>query len=183
MSVTYYDDLVQGTEEWKEIRLKYLTGTDAYHLLRGKDIEDILEAKLVGNNFRGTRATRRGHRLEPEAVALLEAIKEVEVHHTGFITNNKYPIVGYSPDGLIGKDGLVECKAFSKDRHLLNGERPEVSIVAQIQWGLFVSERQWAYLVLYNPDLDPEEAIFIIKIERNPLTMKRFENLVKGIKQ
>lgn len=177
--ITYYDDLEQGTEEWKALRLNFLTGTDAYHLLRGKDVEDILEAKLVGNNFKGTRATRRGHRLEPEAVELLEAIKDVTVHHTGFITNSKYPNAGYSPDGLIGKDGIVECKAFAKDRHLSNSERPDTTIIAQVQWGMFVSGRKWAYLVFYNPDLDPEEAIFIIKIERNEVIMKRFEQLIK----
>lgn len=179
MSVVYYNDIEQGTEEWKELRLKFLTGTDAYSLLRGKDPEDILEAKLVGNSFKGTKATRRGHRLEPEAVELLEAIENVTVHHTGFITNSKYPRAGYSPDGLIGEDGLVECKAFAKDRHLSNGERPDIAIVAQIQWGMFVSGRKWAFLVLYNPDLDPEEAIIIKKIERNPVVMERFESLIK----
>lgn len=181
MSVVYHDDLEQGSPEWKAFRLNYLTGTDAYGLLRGKDPDDILEAKLVGDSFSGNRATRRGHRLEPEAVELLEAIENVKVHHTGFITNSKYPFAGYSPDGLIGKDGLVECKAFAKDRHLLNGERPDTSIVAQIQWGLFVSGRKWAFLVLYNPDLDPNEAIIIKKIERNPAVMKRFETLIKDM--
>ena len=93
MSVTYYNDLEQGTEAWKVLRLSYLTGTDAYSLLRGKDPDDILLAKLVGNTFKGNRSTRRGHRLEPEAVALLEAIEDVKVHHTGFITNDKYLMI------------------------------------------------------------------------------------------
>lgn len=181
MSVTYYNDLEQGSEEWKELRLSYLTGTDAYSLLKGKDPDDILLAKLVGNSFKGNRSTRRGHRLEPEAVALLEAIEDVKVHHTGFITNDKYPCAGYSPDGLIGDDGIVECKAFSKDRHLSNGERPDTMIIAQIQWGMFVSERKWAFLVFYNPDLDPEDAIIIKRIERNEVVMKRFESLIKDI--
>jgi len=178
MSVSYYDDIEQGTEEWKDRRDLHLTGTDAKTLIKGIAVEEILKQKKKARSFTGNSATERGHRLEPEAIELLEAIKDVSVHHTGFITNDKYPIVGYSPDGLIGDDALVECKAFAKDRHLENSKHIEVAIMAQIQWGLFVSERSWAYLVLYNPDLDPEKAIFIIKVERNELLMKRFESLI-----
>ena len=180
MSVTYHDDMVQGSPEWLAFRKVFITGTDALDLLRGKDIDDILESKQANSSFKGNRATRRGHRLEPEAVELLEAIKELTVHHTGFITNSKFPMVGYSPDGLIAKDGLVECKAFNKERHLANGKRPEITIISQIQWGLFVSERKYAYLVLYNPDLDPEQAIIIIHIARDEKVMKRFRALLRG---
>lgn len=178
MTVKYHNDIEQGTPEWHELRGEYLTGTDAIHLLKGKDIEDILSDKINKTEFNGNSATRRGHRLEPEAIAILEAIKDINVHHAGFITNTKYPLAGYSPDGLIDKDGLVECKAFSKDRHEANNERIEIQIIAQVQWGLFVSERKWAYIVFYNPDLPPEQAIHIKYVERNPATMKRFEALI-----
>jgi hypothetical protein len=178
MAITYYNDIEQGTDKWKDLRELHLTGTDAKTLIKGIAVEEILKSKKNSRSFTGNSATRRGHRLEPEAIAILEAIKDVTVHHTGFITNDKYPIVGYSPDGLIGDDALVECKAFAKDRHLENSKHIEVPIMAQIQWGLFVSERAWAYLVLYNPDLPPEKAIFIIKVERNEILMKRFESLI-----
>lgn len=179
MLVTYHDNIEQGSPEWLAFRLKYLTGTDAYSLLRGVKIKDILKSKQ-DDSFKGNRSTRRGHRLEPEAVYLLEQIKGVKVYHTGFITNDTYLIAGYSPDGLIAEDGLVECKAFNKERHKQNVERPEIQIIAQIQWGLFVSDRKWAYLVLYNPDLPPEEAISIKLIERDERVMDRFKTLIKG---
>ncbi|WP_052249008.1 hypothetical protein [Leisingera sp. ANG-Vp] len=34
----------------------------------------------------------------------------------GFITNDRFPHFGYSPDGLVGADGLIEVK--SRDPHL-----------------------------------------------------------------
>jgi len=173
--ITYHDDLVQGTEEWKTLRLRFLTGTDAYQLLKGRRPDDILARKRESNNsFKGNKATRRGHRLEPEAVRILEAIKGVKVHHTGFITNSNYPLAGYSPDGLIGEDGLVECKAFNEERHSGNRKRIDIEIQAQVQWGLFVSNRKWAYIVFYNPDLSPEDAIIIKRVERNEKAMDKF---------
>lgn len=179
MGIIYHDDLIQGSPEWLALRNNYITGTDAYTLLRGKSIEYILDAKRNAKAFNGTKATRRGHTLEPVAVSILEEIKDIKVHHTGFITNDKYPIAGYSPDGLIGEDGLVECKAFNKERHYENQKRPDIMIISQIQWGMFVSQRKWAYLILFNPDLSPEDAIFIKLIERNEAAMSRFKELIE----
>lgn len=178
MAIFYYDDIEQGSKEWLALRLNFITGTDAYQLLRGKSVEDILASKRTGASFSGNRATRRGHRLEPEAIYLCEQIEGVKIHHTGFITNSKHPLAGYSPDGLVSEDGLAECKAFGEDRHLNNIKRPNIEIISQIQWGMFVSERKYAYLIFYNPDLDPKDAISIKKIVRNEAVMKRFEELL-----
>ena len=178
MSVVFHDSIIQGTPEWLALRNDFITGTDAYKLLKGKSVDDILDAKRNAAPFKGTRSTRRGHRLEPEAIAITSAIKEVEITDMGFITNTKYPRAGFSPDGLIGTDGIAECKAFNKERHFENQKKPEIQIIAQIQWGLFVTERQWGYLILYNPDLPPEDAIFIKLIKRNEAAMRRFEELL-----
>lgn len=180
MSITYYDDIEQGSELWKDLREKHITGTDAKQLIKGVAVAEIIKHKKDSRSFTGNSATERGHRLEPEAIEIAEAIKDIKVHHTGFITNDKYPLAGYSPDGLIEDYAIVECKAFARSRHLENSKHIEVSIMAQIQWGLFVSERDWAYLILYNPDIEPEKAIFIIKVERNELLMKRYERLING---
>lgn len=178
MPVVFHDNIIQGTPEWLAIRNDYITGTDAYTLLKGKSVDFILDKKRTTTPFKGTRATRRGHRLEPEAIAIASAIKEIEITDMGFITNTKYPRAGFSPDGLIGLDGIAECKAFNKDRHFENQKKPEIQIIAQIQWGLFVTERQYGLLILYNPDLPPEDAIFIKRIERNEAAMRRFEELL-----
>lgn len=178
MTITYHNDIEQGTPEWLDLRNNYITGTDAYKLLIGVSVQDILDEKRTAKPFIGTRSTRRGHRLEPEARRITSAIKEVEITEMGFITNDKYPLAGFSPDGLVNSDGIFECKAFNSHRHRLNGVKPETMIIAQVQWGLFVTERDYGLLSFYNPDLTPEQAIYIKEIMRNEATMRRFEELL-----
>lgn len=60
--------------------------------------------------------------------------------------------VGYSPDGLVGDDGLIEIKSRIPKRHLadiLAGVVP-AEHVAQVQTGLYVSGRAWCDYVSYS---------------------------------
>lgn len=53
--------------------------------------------------------------------------------------------LGYSPDGLVGADGLIEIKTRRQKNHLttiLGGDIPAENM-AQIQCGLLVSGRAW----------------------------------------
>ena len=84
---------------------------------------------------------------------MIKAVNE-KVEEMGFITNSKYPNAGYSPDGLIGENGLWECKAFKEERHLKVFENLDAGILAQIQFGLLITERDWCDLTLFNPDIE-----------------------------
>jgi hypothetical protein len=80
--------------------------------------------------------------------------------------------IGYSPDGLVGDDGLIEIKAPRAKTHLrtiLADEVPAFNM-AQLQAGLLVSGRAWIDFVSYvggmplfvkrvTPDADWFEAI------------------------
>ncbi|MFI2563044.1 YqaJ viral recombinase family protein [Paenarthrobacter sp. NPDC018779] len=60
--------------------------------------------------------------------------------------------IGYSPDGLVGDDGLIEIKAPKPKKHLatiLAGEVP-LEHMAQIQTGLLVSGRDWLDFISYS---------------------------------
>jgi hypothetical protein len=59
--------------------------------------------------------------------------------------------LGYSPDGLVGVDGLIEIKAPRQKTHLNTILRDEVPPwnVAQLQAGLLVTGRQWIDFVSY----------------------------------
>ena len=60
--------------------------------------------------------------------------------------------IGYSPDGLVGDDGLIEVKS-RKQRYqletILTGEVPSMHM-AQIQCGLLVSGRDWLDYISYR---------------------------------
>jgi hypothetical protein len=74
----------------------------------------------------------------------------------GFITNDKWGFtIGYSPDGLVGEYGQVECKSRSQKYQIqtlcdyVTNETIDPDFIIQVQTGLLVSERQWCDLVSY----------------------------------
>jgi hypothetical protein len=67
----------------------------------------------------------------------------------------KGTVLGYSPDGLVGSDGLIEIKAPRAKTHIntiIKGSGP-VQYMAQIQAGLLVSGRDWCDFVSYHGGL------------------------------
>jgi hypothetical protein len=74
------------------------------------------------------------------------------VSTVGFMVRDDrgFPI-GYSPDGLVGEDGLIEIKCRRQKTQLggiLDGQVPAANM-AQIQCGLLVSGRAWCDYVSY----------------------------------
>lgn len=92
---------------------------------------------------------------------------DVEPVAAGFIKNGR---AGYSPDSLIGQDGLVEVKSKIPDLliELLLADRFPPEHRWQCQGGLWVSEREWIDFVagwVSDIDVSPER--------RLPLFVKR----------
>lgn len=154
-----YADLEQGTEEWHRARCGVLTASLIGKLLtdtcsgiaKSKTAEriilDILSQRINGIGDEGfqTFAMQRGHEDEMEA-KILYSQHVAPVSEVGFMTNDKWGFtLGYSPDGLVGEDGLIECKSRLSGLQMatiLSQEVP-VEYMAQIQTGLMVSGRRW----------------------------------------
>lgn len=75
------------------------------------------------------------------------------VYETGFMVRELDGIrLGYSPDGLVGSDGLIEVKSRKSKihlEHILSGAVPPENM-AQCQAGLLVSGRAWLDYVSYS---------------------------------
>lgn len=70
----------------------------------------------------------------------------------GFMVRDDWGFsIGYSPDGLVGDDGLIEVKSRAPKKHLATILADEVPAenTAQIQCGLLVSGRQWCDYLSY----------------------------------
>mgnify|MGYP001507165518 CR=1 FL=1 len=68
------------------------------------------------------------------------------VVETGFMVEDRWGYrIGYSPDGLVGDDGLIEIKSRRPKAHLATILKDEVpgENMAQLQCGLLVSGRRW----------------------------------------
>lgn len=74
------------------------------------------------------------------------------VEECGFMVRDDWGFcLGYSPDGLVGDDGLIEIKSRTQKVHLetiLAGSVPPESM-AQLQAGLLISGRSWIDYVSY----------------------------------
>lgn len=158
----------QGSPEWLEARLGRVTMSELKTLLvNGKGpggfgtgalsyMHQLIGERMTGElaePFQGNVHTRRGHELEGVARELYrDATGEAEPQEVGIILNHD---VGYSPDSLIGDDGLLEIKTKLPKYQievLLSGEIPAEHI-AQCQGGLWVSEREWIDFVSYWPGM------------------------------
>lgn len=74
------------------------------------------------------------------------------VDEVGFITEDRWGFtIGYSPDGLVGDDGLIEVKSRRAKVQLATILKDAVPAenMAQLQAGLLVSGRQWIDYVSY----------------------------------
>ena len=157
----------QGSEEWLASRCGLVTMSRVKALLvNGKGpggfgadavsyMHELIGERITGEpaaSWGGNVHTQRGHEMEPMARDLYREATGHEPHEVGIILNHG---VGYSPDGLISDGGALEIKTKLPKLQvevLLAGEIPKEHL-AQVQGGLWVSEREWLDFVSYWPGM------------------------------
>jgi hypothetical protein len=163
-----FADMVQGSDEWHQARCGLLTASEfdriitptlkvadnpksRAHLweLAAQRITNYVEPSYVSD------AMLRGHDDEIRARELYSKYF-APVTECGFFTNDKWGFVlGCSPDGLVGDDGLIEAKSRCQKLHVQtaceyyeSGE-PPAEFMLQVQGQLLITERKWCDLISY----------------------------------
>jgi hypothetical protein len=169
--VTFHPDMVQGSDEWLAARRGLITASEVKLLLTPTlKIADNDKTRAHLYELAAQRIT--GH-VEPHYVSddMLRGQDEeyfareyyasriAPVRECGFITSDRFGFtLGYSPDGLVGTDGLIECKSRKQSlqvktivEHVVRdgGSCPD-DYVLQCQTGLLVTERKWLDLCVYS---------------------------------
>lgn len=183
-------DIEQGTPEWLALRLGIITASELDCLLvSGKHPTGFGVAaftymdQLIGERITEeaaelpfqTKATIRGHEQEGVALSLYESREEVKVQKVGIILNRG---IGYSPDGLVGTDGLIEIKTKLPKFQvgvILSGEVPKEH-VAQCQGGLWASDREWIDFISYWPGMP----LFVKRMHRDEAMIRKIAERVKS---
>lgn len=210
MSITTYPTLMQGTDEWFAARRGLVTASVISKLLtatlkvanndtsRGLALTLTAE-RITGNIDPSFLSADMWRGVEDEPIARdLYAERYAPVEQLGFIVRDfgDYRI-GYSPDGLVGDDGLIECKSRLQKIHLqtiLDDRVPDENM-AQLQCGLLVSGRAWIDYVSYcggmplwvkrvTPDLSWQAAILaaVEALEESAADMTaRYHAAVEGL--
>ncbi len=158
-------DVVQGSDEWLNLRLGKITASCFYKLqgtkaarekyLCEKASEIILGSKSDQDEFVNIHI-KRGQ--EDESIAREEyEIREFKnVEQIGLIQSGEY--FACSPDGLVDKDGMIEIKCpdvhnylfrvLEITKHGVQGIPKEHLL--QMQFCLYLCNRKWCDYILYN---------------------------------
>lgn len=197
VTITYHRDLIQGSDEWHALRCGLLTASEIklivnipktetrvkkdgtpykqrepspaddeacrahlYELLAQR-ISKYVEPSYISDDM------LRGKDDELEARALY-AKHHAPVEEVGFIVRDfgNYRI-GYSPDGLVGDDGLIECKSRRQKfqvQTIIDNEVPS-DFLLQCQTGLLVTGRKWLDFISYSGGL-PMQVVRTYPIQR-----------------
>ena len=168
MSIVYHKEMIQGSEAWHLIRCGLPTASEMKLLvtptlkvaanekerahmweLLAQRLTKHVEPRYISDDM------LRGQEDEIEAVALYAKTYE-PVERVGFVTNDRWGFtVGYSPDALVGNDGLVECKSRGQKYQIqtivdyVSADKIDPDFMIQVQTGLMVSERKWCDLISF----------------------------------
>ena len=168
MSLTVLNNIVQGSAAWEEARQGILTASVIGKLVTptlkaaNNDTSRGVTATLVAERLTHhteetvvSRAMERGTLDEPYARDLYST-HHAPVTEVGFMVRDiDGDQLGYSPDGLVGDDGLIEIKSRTQRIQLqtiLDDAVPTMNM-AQLQTGLLVSGREWVDYVSYSAGL------------------------------
>jgi hypothetical protein len=192
MTLTEYPDLIQGSDEWLAARCGILTASVVGQLITPKTIKVAsndgsrgLVATLAAERITGRVDPRwvstdmqRGTDEEPWARSAYDE-NFAPVTEVGFMTEDKWGFaIGFSPDGIVGDDGLIEIKSRLSRVHVqivLDGEVP-LQHLAQIQTGLLVSGRKWCDYVDFSNGMH----LFVKRVEADPAW---FEAIIDAARQ
>lgn len=181
-------DIIQGSEEWHKIRELKLTASHGTAIANnGAGLKTYVKDLVIRviapqqDNFT-SKDMERGNLLEPIARTMYEFENNLIVEEVGFIEHCSHS--GYSPDGLIGEDGLLEIKARNDAKHynLLTGGLVSSDTRWQMQFGLMVTGREWCDFVSYNPNFK-SKALFVKRFYRDEKLIEKLKiGLEAGIK-
>ncbi|HCC24821.1 MAG TPA: hypothetical protein DEP85_04845 [Holosporales bacterium] len=177
-------DAPQGTKEWRQCRCgipsasefdKIVTSegkpskqrTKYLYRLAGERASGIVEESYQNGDM------LRGKEMEDEARQLYSLMYKVKIQQVGFCKVAGKVIYGCSPDGLIGKSGLIEIKCPKMEVHvgyLMDNTLP-TDYFQQIQGQLLVTGRKFVDFVSYYPGIKP----LIIRAYRDKKFLKLLE--------
>lgn len=202
MTLTIYDQLEQGSDDWLAARCGLVTASTIGKLITpstlkpaSNDTARSLIETLVIESITGrveyvhpNASMARGTRDEPWARHEYEKHTGQNVHEVGFIRyDGPDYTLGYSPDGLVGDDGLIEIKSRSPriQMQTIIADKVPAANMAQIQTGLLVTGRAWLDYISYSSGMP----LYVKRVrpdqrwaEAIDQTMKQFTGHASGLR-
>lgn len=189
----------QGTQEWHQARAGIIT-CSKFRDATEKTAKGLRTAKSVlycaqvaveilsgepGDEVFNSWQMKRGTELEPRARLEYESLTGNFAAESGVVLTDDRKF-GYSTDGFIGDDGLIEIKCLASAEKIIDmwrtGDMSEY--MHQMQGGMWITGRKWCDFVMYCPQLEKigkqifyrrvlRDEAFIEKLERDLLEFEK----------
>jgi len=192
MSLHVYEELEQGSDEWLAARAGIVTASTVGQLITPKTVKpaanDTSRALVV--SLAAERITGHVEPIQPNADMERGTLDEpfardlysehfAEATEVGFMVRDDWGFrIGYSPDGLVSDDGLIEIKSRRAKKHLSTILADEVPLenLAQCQAGLLVSGREWLDYVSFCSGMP----LYVKRVNPDP---KWFSAITEAVEQ
>lgn len=185
-------NIIQGSPEWFAARLGKVTASrvadiiaktkTGYSTSRENYMVELALERITGvrdNSFTNA-AMQWGTEQEPFARAAYEARTGELVEEVGLMLHPRISDAGASPDGLVGKEGLIEIKCPNSTTHIrtLQNKKPQGHYVTQMMWQMACTGRVWCDFVSFDPRMPEGLQLFVTRIQRDDKVVETLEQEV-----
>ncbi len=186
-------DIVQGSDEWHEIRLGKVTASripdviaktkSGWGAARANYMAELIAERLTGNRTNGftNTAMQWGTETEPQARNAYAFYTDAPVIEVAFIDHPIIKMCGASPDGLVGDDGMVEFKCPNTATHIntLMSKKVPPKYIPQMQWQMACTGRLWNDFVSFDPRMPEELQMFVKRVPRDDESIVEMVDLIR----
>lgn len=187
----------QGTIEWFNQRVGSVTASQVANVVaktktgtsekRKRYLYEIVAERLTGQSVDVpvTNAMQRGIDLEPQARDIFaKTMKDFKVDEASYYKHPTIKYAGASPDGLVGKFGLLEIKSMGQIAHSRQLAEPNKILnkdhELQMLWQLAcMPDRLFSIYLCFNPDFPVKQQMFVQKIHRDNKKIRELEVAVE----
>ena len=183
------EEIEQGTDAWRQIRLGKVTASRIGDLMaktrtgpsasRAAYMGELVAERLTGQPIEKfqSAAMKQGTELEPQARAAYGFLSGLTVEEVGFVPHPRINAAGCSPDGLVGDLGLVEIKCPQAHTHIetLLGAEIAKGYLGQMQFQLACTGRLWCDFVSFCPLMPAGMDTHIRRVERDNVYIAEME--------
>ncbi len=192
--ITYHKEVQQKSDEWFKLRCGLLTGSLVSQFFTLKKNTEISQDKFNGMVYE-LAAQRISNFVEPSFTSYHTDRGNIEeiyarqyyndnyspIDECGFVTRDIDSLmkVGFSPDGLIGDDGLIEIKSRIQKfqiETIVNNEIP-AQYMPQVQFGFYVTQRKWCDFIQYSNGLP----LFVKRVLPDDAWQLKIESAIEEI--
>jgi putative phage-type endonuclease len=187
-------EIIQRSDDWYAARCGSL-GASQVHMAIARTktgwgaSRDNVMAQLIAERMTGqpqesftNAAMRWGTETEPQARAMYEIERGVDVVEVGLYRHPTIAGTHASPDGLVGDDGLVEIKCPNTATHIdtLLSQSIDGKYITQMQWQMACAGRAWCDFVSFDSRMPADLQMWVRRVERDDKVISDLEELVAG---